>query len=306
MDPGPRVVSARSTSSRTVSGLALIAVLAMSGCASTGGPAPTAPHTGSTSDHGLTVELRQNRDQYASRAAIVRISNTGADDIVLTDVELAGTAFDGSTTRERTSTVPTGQTKDLAVELPPADCDATGSALQADVLLRLQDGSVVEARGIPDPTRALPRTHAADCTAASVARIATVAADEEVRLDGTGSGTVAVLTVRVTPTGAPGRLELVSLRSTVLLQPAPTGTEAGAPAEEWPLDLVVDAATGPRTVELRIVPTRCDPHALAEDKVGTLFPLVVRVDGGEEAVLTLPLSSGTADALKDAVRLRCA
>ncbi|MCY1242619.1 hypothetical protein D9M72_555900 [compost metagenome] len=39
-----------------------------------------------------------------------------------------------------------------------------------------------------------------------------------------------------------------------------------------------------RELSLRIRPARCDPHAVAEDKVGTLLPL--RVDaGGRQGVL---------------------
>jgi hypothetical protein len=37
-----------------------------------------------------------------------------------------------------------------------------------------------------------------------------------------------------------------------------------------------------------IVPNRCDPHALAEDKVGTLFVFAVEVEGGPSGSLTLP------------------
>jgi hypothetical protein len=33
-----------------------------------------------------------------------------------------------------------------------------------------------------------------------------------------------------------------------------------------------------------VTPIRCDAHAIAEDKVGTLFDLVARVDGREVVV----------------------
>lgn len=288
--------------------LALTAALAcaalFSGCAAPAGTSvTTAP--GHPSAVGLEIELRQNRDQYATHLAIIRVSNTSDDDVVVERVELSGSAFDTRTTRERSSAIPAGQTKDLAVDIPQADCDTAADQLWADVELELDDGRTVQADHLPDPTHALPRIHAADCTASRVAGIATVSAAPEVRLEGSGAHTVAVLTITATPTGAPGRLELLSLRSTVLLQPAPP-SDGGAAPEEWPLGVVVDASTGTRTIDVRIVPSRCDPHALAEDKVGTLFPLVVRIDDDEDAVLTLPLPPGTADALKAAVRLTCA
>lgn len=50
----------------------------------------------------------------------------------------------------------------------------------------------------------------------------------------------------------------------------------------------------PVRLVLDLVPARCDPHALAEDKVGTLFPVHVRADGlGPDASYDLPLDDGT-------------
>lgn len=276
----------------------------LAGCTAPAGTSATTAGS-DPSEVGLDIELRQNRDQYAAHLAIIRVSNTSDDEVVVERVELSGSAFDTVTTRERTSAIPAGQTKDLAVDIPRADCDTAADELRADAEVQLADGRTVHADDLSDPTHALPRIHSTECTASGVAGIATVSAAPAVRLEGLGADTVAVLTITATPTGAPGRLELVSLRSTVLLQPAPPADGSDA-AEEWPLGIVVDASTGTRTVDVRIVPSRCDPHALAEDKVGTLFPLVVRIDDGDEALLTLPLPPGTADALKAAVRLACA
>lgn len=299
MKPYPMRRTARRS---TLTGLAVATLalgsLALVGCSP--GQRPAEAGAG-----GLTVELRQNRDQYAVGTAIIRVSNGGATDVALQAVELTGTAFDGATSRDRISTIPSGATKDLVVELPAADCTATDTALQADVSLHLVDGSVLEFDAVPDPSNTLRRVHASSCTASRVAAIATLSTDTPIRLEGSGRDTVAVLTLTVVPTGAAGRLELVELRSTVLLQPA-AGGDAAHDSEAWPLGLVVDATSGQQRIEFRLVPTRCDPHALAEDKVGTLFPLVVRIDGGEEETLTLPVTASVTDALKDAVRSTCA
>ncbi len=277
-------------------------VLAVSGCTAVGSPVP--PTTRAAAAEELVIEFRQNRDQYASDAAIVRVGNGGDHDITIVGLELAGSAFTAPTVRDRSSTIRAGQTTDLAVELPPVDCDARDEDVQVDLQLRLDDGAVLTASGLSDPTNALQRIRTSTCTVSAVQRIAEVAATPGIRLEGAGATTVAVLTITAVPTDAPGRLELVALRSTVLLRPAPTD-DGGDPPQDWPLSLTVDAASGPQSIELRVVPTRCDPHALAEDKVGTLFPLVVRIDDGPEAVMTLPLDADTAEALKDAVRARC-
>lgn len=278
-------------------------VMALSGCSTAGSPRPTTTRAAAAED--LVIEFRQNRDQVASDAAIVRVGNGGDHDIVIVGLELEGSAFTAPTVRDRSSTIRAGQTTDLAVELPPIDCDERDGDVQVDLELRLDDGTTLTASDLSDPTMALQRIRTAACTAAAAQRIAEVAAVPGIRLEGAGATTVAVLTISVVPTGAPGRLELVAVRSTVLLQPAPSEL-GGVPPEAWPLGLTVDATTGTQSSELRIVPTRCDPHALAEDKVGTLFPLVVRIDDGPEAVVTLPLDADTAEALKEAVRARCA
>ncbi len=301
MDAGLNAHASRSSRRAgllSVSSLLCIAVLA--GCT----PAPDGTSTTMSPPTDVTVQLGQNRDQYAGRSAIVRVENGSDDDLVIVGLDVSGSAFDGATDRDRTSTVSAGQTKDLAVELPPPDCDTSTSDLRADVTLHLEDGAVVTVAAVEDPTEVLPRLHGAECTVVGVERIADITAESSVRLEGSGPSTVAVLTITVTPTGRPGRLDLVELRSTVLLKPAP---EASMPtdASAWPLDRTVDATSGAQSIDVRIIPTRCDPHALAEDKVGTLFPLVVRIDGGPEAIMTLPLPAATATALKDAVLIRC-
>ncbi|KEP75428.1 hypothetical protein HR12_34095 [Microbacterium sp. SUBG005] len=82
--------------------------------------------------------------------------------------------------------------------------------------------------------------------------------------------------------------ELVALRGTVLLRFA-----AGA---EAPLDVRVAAGDDPSVIDVAVVPQRCDAHAIAEDKVGTLFDLVARVDG-REVVVPLERSKDVADRL---------
>lgn len=301
MDAGPNVRASRS--SRRVgllSASSLLCIAILAGCT----PAPDGTSTTTAVPTDVTVQLGQNRDQYAGRSAIIRIENGSEDDLVIVGLEVSGSAFTATTDRDRASAVPAGQTKDLSVELPPVACGTAASDLRADVTLHLEDGAVIAITAVADPTAVLPRLHGAECTVVGVERIADVTAETSVRLEGSGPSTVAVLTISVTPTGRRGRLDLVELRSTVLLKPAP---DASAPtdASAWPLDRTVDATSGPQSIDVRIVPTRCDPHALAEDKVGTRFPLVVRIDGGPEAVMTLPLPAATATALKDAVRIRC-
>jgi hypothetical protein len=60
-------------------------------------------------------------------------------------------------------------------------------------------------------------------------------------------------------------------------------------------------------VPLTVAPARCDPHAIAEDKQGTRFPVTVRLDGGIGAAATVivAVDDGTRAALYDAIRRAC-
>ena len=55
----------------------------------------------------------------------------------------------------------------------------------------------------------------------------------------------------------------------------------GAAREEtYPLGIVVGAGDEvPVVVDVPIVPFRCDPHAVLEDKRGTIFGVPVELDG---------------------------
>lgn len=51
------------------------------------------------------------------------------------------------------------------------------------------------------------------------------------------------------------------------------------PARPWPVGVEVRTGGPPAELHLSIRPARCDPHAVAEDKVGTLLPLHITVAG---------------------------
>jgi hypothetical protein len=55
---------------------------------------------------------------------------------------------------------------------------------------------------------------------------------------------------------------------------------------------------------LRVRPARCDPHAVAEDKVGTLLPLTVAV-GSREGVLKVAADGQLRAQLYDFVTQAC-
>jgi hypothetical protein len=68
--------------------------------------------------------------------------------------------------------------------------------------------------------------------------------------------------------------------------------------------LAIRAGGPPAEVRLGIRAARCDPHAVAEDKVGTLLPLRVRV-AGREGVLKIDAGSRLRGQIYDFVTKAC-
>jgi hypothetical protein len=79
---------------------------------------------------------------------------------------------------------------------------------------------------------------------------------------------------------------------------------AEAPEPPWPHSLTLRTGGAPAEVRLGIRPARCDPHAVAEDKVGTLLPLRVRV-AGREGVLKIDAGSRLRGRIYDFVTKAC-
>jgi hypothetical protein len=136
-----------------------------------------------------------------------------------------------------------------------------------------------------DPFGVLARNYAELCLARDAGRVAmfSLAQDLEVAAD----ARTAVVRLTVTPnkagTGTIRELTIERIDGTTLL--------AAPPDSPWPSGVTVAAGTGPAEFRLRVRPARCDPHAVAEDKVGTLLPLLVNVSGREG---TLKVAAGPA------------
>jgi hypothetical protein len=102
-----------------------------------------------------------------------------------------------------------------------------------------------------------------------------VAEPDQIRVEQVSDRLVAFVDLTVIPTGASGSFIIEAVDDTVLFglfDPlSPTGRDS------LPIDLTVTGADEPRLLTIPLVPARCDAHAVAEDKRGTLLPLRVRV-----------------------------
>ncbi|WP_243075356.1 hypothetical protein [Microbacterium sp. SS28] len=256
---------------------ALLALLALlSGCDTGRGDDPG---PGPLPD-GVSVQFVQLRSDVASRQGQVRVHNGADEAIQVGDVVMKDDGFPAGSRRVnegRTSTIAPGRTVDIRVQLAPADCDAS----QGDTRVWLDVHSVAggAAASLPDPLDVLGPLHDRECRAEQVADAVALSFSSFIP---SPPGEPAALTLTLEPTGdAAARID--SIHSTNLL------TWAGD-ATIHPLEIAVAAGDAtPVELTLPLVPLRCDPHAVQEDKRGTVFTLDVEV-GGEPGTIELPAS----------------
>jgi hypothetical protein len=279
------------------SAVVLVLLLAAAGCSpgpgrpEPGGAVPPAgPPAPETSTPGpVTAQINQFRDNYSKHIIEIQLTNTTGATVTVLAARLTSPLFAAGVSWASPgggTELPPGQAKSLPAALPTASCANTAGATAASgepeagptaaVEVRLAPGAGGAPVTVPaaDPFGVLPRNNAELCVAQSVARIA----DLRFRpgLDVSADGRTAFLDLIITPRNPAepaGDLTIDSVGGTPLLEEDP--------AAAWPHGLRIDATGPEREVRLGIRPARCDAHAVADDKVGTLIPLRVTVAGRE-------------------------
>lgn len=298
-------------------GAAVVVLLALGACG-VGGPGPgravtTAATTGATTgattaavagglpaDVMVDVEVAQARSDRVARVVELRVHNTGTVGLTVTGARLTSAFVTGeaATTRE----VGTGRTRPVRVPLGAAVCGPdVGDDPRAQVEL---DVTTVDGRSgtlvvtPTDETDDLRRIHAEDCAAAAVAAGLRLTLADGLTVRDVDGEPVADVTLVLEPVPGGPHVRIVSVRATTLLRPwGATGL--------WPLD--VDSAAPPPDgrVVLATVPARCDLHAIAEDKRGTVLGVQAVVDGVEQPLVHVAASDGLRGALYDYVLDAC-
>jgi len=249
--------------------LVLLALIA-SGCAPVDAPS------------SIAVDVTQGRTDRDSRTIVLDVTNTGEQGIQLVTATLSTAQFDADAVWSRGTDLGPGRTVSLRAPLADPVCPSPANATPVVTV------SYVDATGSPrtetiTPTQStdvLSIIERDDCIAVLAAGIAELRVSESVAWT-PGAHQPAVLQVEVSPTGA-GSLQLVEARSTILLQLVDS---LGTRVEALPVGLSVDDGAGEQRITLDLVPTRCDPHAIAEDKRGTIMILQVRLDDATEGVV---------------------
>ena len=261
--------------------LALILVVALAGCS------PAAPEL----PDGVEATVFQNRSDYSTRTLVIGIINRSDAALTLTDATYASPSFTEVMRWERGTTLRAGAQVDLRVPLATVDCSATSADGTVSLGFLNADGTPGTALLKAVDTRArIPEIVRSECLGEIVAEVAGVSVAPGI--DWTPGATApATIRIDVQPVpGATGTLTIGDVHQTVLLALV-DGT--GARVESVPFDLAMRGGDAATSIHLSFEPSRCDPHAVAEDKRGTFFPLDVSVDDAEPGLLYVAADDDT-------------
>ncbi len=258
---------------RVVGALSVAVLLAaLGGCAA----APAEPR--------FSFSVFQLRSDYAPRQAQIEISNRSGIDVQITSASFRSAWFDGTMRSESApSQVLAHQTTDFPVVLGAARCGPDAAGPEVTVRYTAANGSAGSVRAVPAvPFGSLAAVHRQDCSRDAFERVAEIRVARALRFETVDGRPIALLDITFVPTGGSGSVTLHSTQDTTLL--------AQREGQLRRFELTMDAASAPTTITLDYVPTRCEQHVVAEDKVGTVIPFHVDAGGYRDAEFGVPVS----------------
>ena len=276
-------------------GIAILPILA--GC--------TAPSGTDEPPEGVSVAVYQTRTDVGPRRLQLSIQNGTGSTFLITGARFASDQFiETAVWRKESTTIPAGATVDLPVLLPAPKCTSESSQPIVEFDYVLEDGTVGTARTVADDRLdRLPALRAEDCLAQAVSDVVGLTITSLPRAASIDGVPVIELDLAAEPTGVEGSVELGTLSSTTLLMVA--DPNSGMPTNEQPIGVTIRGTDEPSVVTLTLVTGRCDPHAIQEDKRGTIMPIDVRV-GDLAGRIFVPAADAVRGALYQFVTDACA
>lgn len=249
---------------------------------------------------GVSVNLLQGRAAYGSREMKIQVVNESDR---LLEVERA--TYDSSRFVEPAvwddgTRIPAGFTIDLTVTMPESRCEP-GDGTDESVTLDLREDGGDPEEETYRPTElydSIQNLVDADCARREIESIADVRLADDIEIRGKGRDSVAELPILIDPTGEAGSFTLDSIEATTLLSPTDR-------QHTWRLDVSVDGESDPLRPMLRIVPTRCDSHALADNSQGTEFATTFTLQDGTTTEVVLGTSNRLEGSLTTYVAEHC-
>ncbi len=260
----------------------------------------------------ITAGINQLRDNYSQQIIALQLTNNTAGPLTVLSAAVASPLFAGPIEWQPAPggiELPPGQTKILPAQLRAPACGIRTAPANggAAVELRIAPSSgpgpgpaiagpatSVPATTVPaaagpaitvpaaDPYGVLERNNAEMCLGQAAAAVAGLRLEPE--LEVAADAQSAVLTLAITPRSTPGAVNPGSTATLTINRIDGTTLLEEDPSAPWPRSVSVHAGGASQQFRLGIRPARCDPHAVADDKVGTLLPLRVSA-GGRDGVL---------------------
>jgi len=261
-------------------GAAFAAASVFVGCAASGTPAA------SPLPEGLSAAIQQGRLDVVNGRLVVRFENTGDEPLTVEGFTVDTPTLDDGL--DRTTPFELGADDAIAIrlDLPASRCDAEPGPVVVHVTARTASGA--EAVGdlvADDAFDTVARVNGADCLAESVAEVATIVMPEHLRSTGAGADRRAFLDVTIEPApSGDATMHVDRIYGTTLLN-----AEDGI---DWTLDVDVSAGDEPLVLSLPVRPARCDAHAIADDKRGTILPFEIETGDGRAGRLDVPSDPG--------------
>ena len=277
-------------------GAAALATLAMTVSCGAGTPVPAGPSappaTAAITAAPVTAEINQLRDNYSRQIIAIQLTNTTAGPVTVLAAGLTSPLYTGTIEWPATPggiELPPGQTKILPAQLRAPECGLQTAGPGGGTALELQLGGATgagTAATVPaaDPYGVLSRNHAEMCLAQAAAAVSGIRLEPELEVSADAKS--AVLVLAITPRSTPGAVNPGSTGTLTINRIEGTTLLDEDPVAPWPRSVSVHTGGASQHFRLGIRPARCDPHAVADDKVGTLLPLRVSV-GGRDGVLKI-------------------
>ncbi|MCC3279851.1 sulfite exporter TauE/SafE family protein [Arthrobacter sp. zg-Y40] len=259
-------------------------------------PTPTAPAP-STPAAGLTAELAASRLYAGEDSVQLRITNLRKEPVAISAASIGTGLYAAPQPWQPARSEPVRLAPGATVSLPvplatPVCAGAESEGTESDgtesdgtesdgtdqegadqqglhtATLELDSGTVQ--LDAADPRGDFATMHQRDCLVAGMDAVARISIAPELAVD----GSTAVARVLVEPSGNSASLVLHRFEETPLL----------AAGGSWPQETTIRGTDSPRELSLVLAPQRCDAHALAEDKVGTLLPVYISAGAYEGQV----------------------
>lgn len=240
---------------------------------------------------GLSARVQQGRLDIEAHRLVVRIENDGDESVTVERLEVDSPTLAPGMVRDEPFEVAPGDALQIRMPLSASECGDGEVTPDPEATIRLEvptpTGGAAGELIADDPHGTLARVANSDCLAESVERVAAIEMPEHLRTTGVGAEQRAFIDVEVVPAASgDGSFVIDRVYGTTLLN-----AEGGV---DWPLGAEVTAGSAPVTITLPVRPARCDAHAIADDKRGTILPFEIRTGDGREG--RLDRSSG--DTLK--------